>query len=385
MDEPTTSDAARIYSFYQECLRNEPGVASMELIGDSQTKQLLDAIFALGNDVSILDYGCGNLRLLNALRTRPEAWTYKGLDLEDPALTRAQEIAALGDSDERVRRSSFSSFDGHRRNPSKHDVAVVLNVFHELPIVAMATVVEDLRRSLREDGRVLLMDTVLLPEGEPRFVPMYPWEVELVFGPGTDRTYTSRSGIPILFVEVSARSLGGFHSALPLVSRLVPEKRDVWTQISIDLNSNDRLHARRSLGLGTSQTFDYAYLNTIIANANFRASELGSHLDVGAKVFDACACAFVRVHAEHWDDGHGPMRLVDAYDRLASEFAYATIFTVLDRFERSLLFFRMQNGTIQPTDKWDKLEEVGLNVVETRGLEYALMEVQALLDGEFGA
>src|SRR4051812_43033031 len=77
----------RLLKFYRECLRGAPPVASIELIRDSQTARILAEIFAERECPSIVDYGCGSLRLLHALLTTEERreWTYFGIDVSNPA------------------------------------------------------------------------------------------------------------------------------------------------------------------------------------------------------------------------------------------------------------------------------------------------------------
>jgi hypothetical protein len=99
MNEVDTAE--RILRFYQECLQGTPPVASMDVIRDSQTARVISEIFLTGANPSILDYGCGSLRLLNALLTNcaDRNWSYLGVDVVDPQIGMREEstrLAGLG-------------------------------------------------------------------------------------------------------------------------------------------------------------------------------------------------------------------------------------------------------------------------------------------------
>jgi SAM-dependent methyltransferase len=263
--------ANRILKLYQECLQGSPPVASIELIQDSQTSRLLSEIFHGHASPSIIDYGCGSLRLLHALLMMHDQrdWTYLGVDVSDPAVRFPDSYNRLNSLPHRDR-WHVQSIATARGEVGRFDVGIIMNVFHELPIKEIAYAFQDMRRLLKPDGVLLIVDTVFLHVGEPRFVPFYPWEIRELTSDPEDKSYRSKSGIPISFYRIPRRGIASFFHFTAKLELMMELKRDYWAHLAVDL-SNER--ARQVLGLGGSKEFDYGYLNTIVANASFRLSE----------------------------------------------------------------------------------------------------------------
>lgn len=188
MNDTLDDQARRILQFHHECLQPFAPVANVDLIRDSQTRGVIEELFQGEDPVDILDYGCGELRLLNALLSDHSArkWTYHGADIEDPASKHAGLVARLRAVGNLQDRWTVGTLSEAARMHQRFDVVVLMNVLHELPIVDFASIIEDVRHVLRPGGRLLLVDTVFLSEGEPRFVPFYPWEMEFLFPGGRD-------------------------------------------------------------------------------------------------------------------------------------------------------------------------------------------------------
>jgi SAM-dependent methyltransferase len=201
MDEHFDAQARRILQFYQECLQPTAPVADADLIRDSQTRGVLDELLQGKGPLDILDYGCGELRLLNALLSAEteRRWTYHGADIEDPASRHGELMVRFRALEHLQTRWTVGTLSDACKTRQRFDSVVLMNVLHELPIIDFASIIENVRHMLRPSGRLLLVDTVFLPEGEPRFVPFYPWEIEFLFPDGKARSYVSRSGIPIIF------------------------------------------------------------------------------------------------------------------------------------------------------------------------------------------
>ena len=386
MDENFDAPAKRILQFHQECLQPVAPVANVDLIRDSQTRGVLDEILQGEGPVDILDYGCGELRLLNALLSAETErnWTYHGADIEDPA-SRHGELMVRFRALEHLRdRWTVGTLSDACKMHQRFDSVVLMNVLHELPIAEFASVIENVYHVLHPGGRLLLVDTVFLPEGEPRFVPFYPWEIDFLFPGGKDRSYVSRSGIPIIFYIVPQSALPCFHFLPELLDLLIRKKRDTWSYLAVHLAHGDFSEQRKSLGLGFTKEFDYAYLNTIVANANYRLME---HMDatiVESHRVDACTVDLLRhVEAEHTRTGSTPST-ADIYKALGHIHGNVVVKTTLSVLQNTQSLgaiwpITKADEPIRPMEAWDMLlEHVGEERILKEGLRAALAEAVSI-------
>lgn len=386
MDENFDVQARRILQFYQECLQPFAPVANVDLIRDSQTRGVLEEILQGDGPADILDYGCGELRLLNALLSveTGRMWTYHGADVEDPALRHPEIITRLC-AVERLRdRWTVGTLSDARKMHQRFDAVVLMNALHELPIIDFASITESTRHVLRPGGRLLLVDTVFLPEGEPRFVPFYPWEIEFLFPGEKDRSYVSRSGVPIIFYIVPQSALPCFHFLPELLDHLVKRKRDRWSYLAVHLAHGDFSEQRKLLGLGSTKEFDYAYLNTIVANANYRLIEHMNSMIVETHRIDSCAVDLLRyVEAEHTRTTSAPS-VADIYKALAPHHGNVVLKTTLSVLENKQYLgaiwpIARTDEPIQPMEAWDMLlEHVGEERVLKEGLRATLAEAVSI-------
>jgi SAM-dependent methyltransferase len=78
------------------------------------SKQILVEVLAglaRGNDLSILDLGCGNAQLLEAFRAAGKRWRYTGVDFSAPLLDAARETYA-SDADASFLRADVNTLEG---------------------------------------------------------------------------------------------------------------------------------------------------------------------------------------------------------------------------------------------------------------------------------
>jgi SAM-dependent methyltransferase len=370
--------AKRILKFYQECLRGNPPVASLELIQDSQTSRLLAEIFREHAAPSIIDYGCGSLRLLHALLTKADQrdWTYSGLDVSDPAVGFPDSYNRLTGLPHRDR-WRLQSISSARVEGQKYDIGIIMNVFHELSIMETAYAFQDMRRLLNENGTLLIVDTVFLHEGEPRFVPWYPWEIQAFTSVAEDKSYRSKSGIPIAFYRIPRDGLPSFFNLPKMIEHVMRAKRDYWAQLAVDLSIQDGLKARKALGLGRSKEFDYGYLNTIIANASFRISEFSRNQTPAADELNSCAHDLVRAVQETFHRSRRCPSADDLFVAFGTQYEYSTIEQVLISLQghgflsRGVIFpISDPLAPLTPSDAWEVLEDrIGIEKIKTLGIE----------------
>lgn len=304
-----------IINFFHQCVKNSSPVASIDTILDSQTQKIFKLIFSRISEPSVLDYGCGKMRLLNALISfhKENNWRYFGIDAINPKKKYILEYMRL----EKSASWSVGTIEDLRKKEDKFDFIIIMNVLHELSIIDMAYAIEDARQHLNDHGFLIIMDTTLLIEGEPRFVPIFPWEIETIFEKYENHSYTSKSGVPIAFYVVCKDDIPYFDNLPHKIEKLLTKKRDLLTRVSTNLKSESSADEKKALGLGTNDSFDYGYINTIIANANARLVEFaGFRLadDINLCAFNFFSWA-MQLHSER---GYFPS-LDDIYVKLSKE------------------------------------------------------------------
>ena len=213
--------------YLEECLRAAPPVAPVSLYRDSQTRHVLALLSAFPPGTSLLDYGCGEMRLLQGIARQDdvrESIAYTGLDLQEPSKATRQvlrEVDAL--------HWSFTSPDAMRRDGvGEFDVAVLTNVIHEVSVLELAVIFEDIRRALKDDGVLILVDMSTLPEGEPGAVPFYKWDLSMLFEAFDDDCFETPSGIPIVAARVAASALYPFGQSRDRIAHTFRQKRELW-------------------------------------------------------------------------------------------------------------------------------------------------------------
>lgn len=367
-----------IINFFQQCVKNSKPVASIENISDSQTKMILEQIFRRKTEPSILDYGCGKMRLLNALITfqNKNNWKYFGIDISDPKLKYPLEYSRLKKSES----WSLGTIEELRKNDGQFDFVVFMNVLHELSILDMANAIEDARQHLKDSGFLIVVDTIFVLEGEPQFVPVFPWEIEAIFKKYENHNYTSKSDVPIAFYLISKDEIPHFDDDLPdKIEKLFKNKRDLLSRVSINLKSESNADIIKALGLGFNDSFDYGYINTVIANANARLVEFDT-LTVAEEI-DICAFNFFTwVMQFHSERGFFPS-LDEIYINLGREFSYLAISSLLKALTSFPPVF-MVNVSKAPITAYEMLEiivdEIGIDTIQKDGIWPVLGTATAL-------
>ena len=160
----------KLLKLLEESLRQNPPIAPTELFYDSQTKSIIRELHKIENKICLLDYGCGNLRLLKGLKAsdKPLFVKYVATDV------RRQEVNEFSKDD-----YEYVEIPTLRKEYSScFDAIILMNVIHEISIEAIATIFEDVRRLLKSTGLFYLVDMSILPEGEPLALPFYSWEFD---------------------------------------------------------------------------------------------------------------------------------------------------------------------------------------------------------------
>ncbi|MCX5886069.1 MAG: class I SAM-dependent methyltransferase [Proteobacteria bacterium] len=377
----------QLLNFYRICLDIKSPIADFTLIQDSQTRLAIEEIFAHSSCPNILDYGCGKLRLFNALLSKKgnSKWAYYGVDMEDP-LTSHQDLRNDFSKFQKMKnRFETGSILNVREFTEKFDSIVFMNVLHELSIFDIATAIEDARQLLKKNGNLFFIDTVLLREGEPRFVPFYGWEIEELFTDYKNKSYVTKSGIPIMFFVIPQKGIPCFHNTPEKLYYFFNYKLNSWSLLSNSINESDSILARKKLGLGKSSVFDYGYINTIIANANYRLIEYKKYEIDPAQITKSLVRFISIIEKNYWDNNHIPS-FEEIYIILKMEFNYSVIYSMLKYLESAhILFpFRESNAPISFSEVWDILvERIGIEKISDLGFSRSILEANTLHYNEY--
>ena len=266
------------------------------------------------------------------------------------------------------------------------DVCVCMNVVHELSILDLAASIEDFRQHLAKEGALFLVDTSFLPEGEPRFVPIFSWDVQVLFRKCEDLSYTSRSGIPILFSIIPQTSLPTYHGLPKFLEQWFVVKRDLLATQAADLYRDDKSKFRSTLGLGKDKIFDYLYINTVVANASVRVVECKSMVTCSEREFNECGYDLLGCIVDMLQPSN-ELSVFSIYNALGKRHPYAVIHSVLSELARpkvpSILMGPVgPDEKLIPTEVFDDLWSRGLGVIRSQGLKQALWEVYEGFDEE---
>lgn len=248
--------------------------------------------------VEVLDYGCGNLRLLNALHEAgvPHRIVYTATDISPPSLMPPQTHPFVFKLPQDVRSLPVASFD----------VVVIMNVIHEVSLADFIEIAETVRRALKPTGTLILVDMAILPEGEYRALPYYPWELEFLFFEAQDYSYTSKSGVPVVALEIPCSAIPIHQQFERRLLRLIMEKRDFYSEIACSLPSRaynpSVSYWLRRFSLDHGDAHDLGYLMLMSGFANFKLIQHRSAPPPSYDEISGAAEAILRWFFAYWEE-----------------------------------------------------------------------------------
>lgn len=329
-------ETRRIINFFSDCLKDSPPIAPLDKIEDSQTQKVISYIRQNFDSPRIMDYGCGKFRLLNALHNHlhDKGWRYLGVDIYDPKLQHRTEYNYLLKTHTHTNNWSVSKVDVRPQANERFNLIILMNVIHETSIRGLAEAIETIRLHLDDNGRLILIDTLVLPEGEPHFLPFYDWELTVLFGEHEDLSYQSQSGIPILFWSIPKKSIPCYHFLPSTLYDIVEGKRDTYASIGNFLKSDKSKMFARRMGLGRNQLHDFLYINTMCSTATYRLLQYSRTMNrLEVDNFEPCAVEVLQFLHERFINAKRP-RIIDIYDAFGTKYMYTAIQWVLDALMR---------------------------------------------------
>lgn len=322
-----------LLQYLAEALRDCPAVAPFELYRDAQTQWVISYLKKQKKDeIQLIDYACGNLRLLNAINKEVlnnvfNSVSYYGCDINPPKIEQGENLS------EKIKYDFFSP-ESLRQNASlKGDFVVLMNVIHEISIFEFSTIIEDSRRLLKEDGQLLIVDMCLLPEGEPKAIPFFPWEIVFLFSGCHDYSCKSKSGIPLLLSVVPKASIQIFQQIKNRVYSLTEEKRDVFSTCARKLSGknieNYYKNLIEKLSTNGDPLYNLGYLSLLSSYCNNRLQEETNRrmiwIEKSYNEITASSIAILKYFFEKWDNEQCFPNCFEIFDKLGGSYSYESL------------------------------------------------------------
>jgi len=162
--------AANRFAF--ECLL-PPGVADPDAADPQfgQLKGILESIWSDGKEkISLLDYGAGKGRMISNLaensRINPEMLDYVAFD--EYAENKDACVKNIGRFYSDAENRYFNTMEElqTKKDDKSFDLILMCNVLHEIPHSRWIPLFKDLKRQLKDDGKLLLIEDCKIPVGE---------------------------------------------------------------------------------------------------------------------------------------------------------------------------------------------------------------------------
>ena len=162
--------AANRFAF--ECLL-PPGVADPDAADPQfgQLKGILESIWSDGKEkISLLDYGAGKGRMISNLaensRINPEMLDYVAFD--EYAANKDACVKNIGRFYSDAENRYFNTMEElqTKKDDKSFDLILMCNVLHEIPHSRWIPLFKDLKRQLKDDGKLLLIEDCKIPVGE---------------------------------------------------------------------------------------------------------------------------------------------------------------------------------------------------------------------------
>jgi hypothetical protein len=197
------------FSFFVESLKHPESQPAAEGIGDGAIITLSEKIMSMESDFVLVDYGCGEGRLvygLNCLDGRVLSHlTYIGVDKNTECLEKISKTIKNLDFDKKIKNYELMTpkqFFGEEEKGRETDFVFMINVLHEIPLSDLPGILHRIERKSKVGGNMVIHEMRELVKGELGFVS---WEEEdflEVFKDTTFRVhlhpYETKRSIPLI-------------------------------------------------------------------------------------------------------------------------------------------------------------------------------------------
>jgi len=368
----TEKNIKEVIRYITELHNNEIDVAPFDLIKDSQIQLVLNEIECkikmMNCKIDVLDYGAGNLRLLNAIEQSSfikSKVEYMATDIVRPV----------------VDNNLFNYTDVsnlHNIHIKSFDIIVLMNVLHELEILEIADSIENIRRLLKDDGVFLLVDMSILPKAENKSLPFYSYELKKLFYKVDDFSYKSKRGIPIVALKILKKDIPVFIEETRILENIISIKRDYYCSMACLINYKKVEEKLVDMSLGFNSIHDFTYLMFISGFANYKIVRFNEIIN---KIkFELCSTS-IEIVKLFFDTYHNEKRIItvnDIFDQVHYKFDYLNITYALNELTAIGSFFfplkedHIGESELIASEHLDLLEDYGVNIINDLGFYQAL-------------
>lgn len=198
------------FKFFMESLEHPRSRPAVEGARDGAIITLCEKINGMTSDYTLVDYGCGEGRLVYGLNLIDEKvlskMSYIGIDKNPDYLESIEKAIKKLGFDEKVKSYNLLSPKQLFERDQLVDFIFLINVLHEIPLIDLAITLKELEWKLRKAGHVLIHEMREFPEGEMGFVSWEPDDFVEAFKETSLKPhihqYETKSGIPLINVDV---------------------------------------------------------------------------------------------------------------------------------------------------------------------------------------
>jgi HEAT repeat protein len=160
---------------YENCHRSEHVRPADEGLKDAYFGIFVDKLKSIKEPTTIIDYGCGEGKLLSAMTTLPKSAlkniSYIGVDL----LTRCRYISGLaaekyGLIEKLCKEPEFLKPEAFFKKDILADYILFMHVLHEIELVYLPKLIHSFSTKVKSGGKILILDQKELVEKERSFV-----------------------------------------------------------------------------------------------------------------------------------------------------------------------------------------------------------------------
>ncbi len=199
------------YEFLEQCLRDPEALKAEGGAYDGALLTLTEGLMENDEDFTLIDYGCGEGRLLFALSHIPKVIkkhiTYVGVDVDEEHLEALSAKIKESGFESEFKSCTVMNLQDFFEAGLDADYIFMVNVLHEIPLNELPKLIKDLESMVKKDGVMLIHEMRELIEGEMRFVSWDEEDIDEQFKNTSFnvnvRSYNSRSGIPLLNVHLN--------------------------------------------------------------------------------------------------------------------------------------------------------------------------------------
>lgn len=339
--------------YLNECIIiNDMSPADFNHIEDGQTRWIIEKIKTLKTNkkrISILDYGCGKMRLFNALSQEEIEFEYVGIDFSSD-----QNIDRL------VKENKNCKFvkveDINKLERYSFDIVCLTNVIHEISILEFSKILMNIKLLIKQDGHFLLVDMSVLPHGELLGLPYYPYEIQELFSP-VDYAFKTPNGYPIIACDILESDIMMPHKIMKKLYYIIGRKRDKLSYLAFDVLNKGGIkkfneeYEQYNSRMSSDDLF--GYINYLSGLANYRLKEfLNKYEDNGKNEFYV---DLVKLYIDTYDEYSKQLTITEVYKSLYPKYTVLEITKKLNIALMQPSFFMLEKDkeTLFATDRLD--------------------------------